>query len=263
MSKVVREALIDAGWKNAQESIAQAFERKAKAHADEHGFDDEGSLSFGRGLVAACRHEHYDMLLELAEEVRGMVRQQLKEPYAPNDQQPAALVDDGFESIDWTEIAKRGLLVRINAEIMHPLGLSVWRDSLTGLSGGALVAPDGKWEYSADQLAVKETPHPVPSAQLINAAHEVLREALDNVSVHPCDVNDDVVRAKGLYGPVAKLYQALTEQQKAEGSFVALMEFYGVNNVADLIGTMEKQIVSLQARIPNPMQPITTSPREG
>jgi hypothetical protein len=55
-----------------------------------------------------------------------------------------------MEEIDWNEIAKRGLLKRINREIMHPLGLAVYRDPDTGVSGGALIAPDGKWVYAED-----------------------------------------------------------------------------------------------------------------
>lgn len=40
--------------------------------------------------------------------------------------------------IDWNEISRRGLLVRINREVMHPLGLAVARDPATGKSPGAL-----------------------------------------------------------------------------------------------------------------------------
>lgn len=54
----------------------------------------------------------------------------------------------GFGWIDWNELSYRGLLARINQEIMHPLGLAVFRDQETGGSGGALISPDGKWEYS-------------------------------------------------------------------------------------------------------------------
>lgn len=49
--------------------------------------------------------------------------------------------------IDWNELSQRGLLVRINQEIMHPIGLAIFRDQETGRSGGALISPDGKWEY--------------------------------------------------------------------------------------------------------------------
>ncbi|WP_336797939.1 DUF7415 domain-containing protein [Erwinia aphidicola] len=54
----------------------------------------------------------------------------------------------GCDWIDWNELSRLGLLVRINAEILHPLGLAVFRDPLTGQSGGALIADDGVWEYS-------------------------------------------------------------------------------------------------------------------
>lgn len=53
-----------------------------------------------------------------------------------------------YAHIDWTEISQRGLLERINREIMHPIGLAVFRDPKTGTSGGAFVSPDGIWEYS-------------------------------------------------------------------------------------------------------------------
>src|SRR5471030_1432361 len=44
---------------------------------------------------------------------------------------------------------------------------------------------------------------------LVNAARAVLRDALDAVEVHPCDVHDDAARAKGLIDPMATLYFAL------------------------------------------------------
>lgn len=53
---------------------------------------------------------------------------------------------------------------------------------------------------------------------LNEAAKAVLREALDAVDVHPCDVNDDAVRAKGLYGPMADLYAAAIAPAVAAGS---------------------------------------------
>lgn len=49
--------------------------------------------------------------------------------------------------IDWNEISRRGLLERINREIMHPLGLAVCREVETGNSPGALVSDDGPWIY--------------------------------------------------------------------------------------------------------------------
>lgn len=60
------------------------------------------------------------------------------------------------ETIDWNEISRRGLLVRINREIMHPLGLAVCRNPATGLSPGAVVSDDGKWAYP-DDLVIQPT----------------------------------------------------------------------------------------------------------
>lgn len=46
-------------------------------------------------------------------------------------------------------------------------------------------------------------------ADLRFAAAAVLRDALDEVTVSPCDANNDDVRATHLYGPMAKLWAAL------------------------------------------------------
>lgn len=56
--------------------------------------------------------------------------------------------------LNWNEISELGLLERINDEIMHPLGLAVFRVSEDGSSGGALVADDRVWEY-ADRSKLK------------------------------------------------------------------------------------------------------------
>lgn len=53
----------------------------------------------------------------------------------------------GCDWISWNELSERGLIIRINKEILHPIGLAVFRDPQTGLSRGALVSPDGVWEY--------------------------------------------------------------------------------------------------------------------
>lgn len=55
-----------------------------------------------------------------------------------------------IEWIDWNEISRRGLLERINREIMHPLGLAVARDVESGASPGAMVSPGGAWCYPED-----------------------------------------------------------------------------------------------------------------
>lgn len=65
-----------------------------------------------------------------------------------------------YDWIDWNELSKRGLLERINREIMHPLGLAVFRDPDTGKSGGALISPDGAFQYPDDakQDVIDTTP---------------------------------------------------------------------------------------------------------
>ncbi|WP_070415265.1 DUF7415 domain-containing protein [Pseudomonas lundensis] len=62
-----------------------------------------------------------------------------------------------LEIIDWNEISQRGLLVRINREIMHPLGLAICRNPETGLSPGAVVSDDGPWVY-AEELDTETKP---------------------------------------------------------------------------------------------------------
>lgn len=52
-----------------------------------------------------------------------------------------------FDMIDWSELSRRGLIIRINKEILHPIGLAVCRNE-DGTSPGALVSDDGKWEYA-------------------------------------------------------------------------------------------------------------------
>ena len=40
-------------------------------------------------------------------------------------------------------------IVRINKEILHPLGLAISRNPITGFSEEVLVADDGIWGYAA------------------------------------------------------------------------------------------------------------------
>lgn len=55
----------------------------------------------------------------------------------------------GCDWLDWNQLSAMGLMVRINAEILHPLGLAIFRDPASGNSQGAIISPDGsKWEYA-------------------------------------------------------------------------------------------------------------------
>lgn len=58
----------------------------------------------------------------------------------------------GCDWVDWNELSALGLIVRINAEILHPLGLAIFRDPASGITAGAMIAPDGKWEYAPDVI---------------------------------------------------------------------------------------------------------------
>ncbi|EFO2516530.1 hypothetical protein B6Q94_17295 [Escherichia coli] len=57
-----------------------------------------------------------------------------------------------YEIVNWKELSERGLVFRINHEIMHQLGLAVMYEPETGMSGGAMVATDGAWNYSDEQM---------------------------------------------------------------------------------------------------------------
>lgn len=57
-----------------------------------------------------------------------------------------------YETVNWKELSERGLVFRINHEIMHQLGLAVMYEPETGMSGGAMVATDGAWNYSDEQM---------------------------------------------------------------------------------------------------------------
>lgn len=58
----------------------------------------------------------------------------------------------GCDWLDWNELSALGLIVRINTEILHPLGLAIFLDPASGISAGAMIAPDGKWEYAPDVI---------------------------------------------------------------------------------------------------------------
>jgi hypothetical protein len=50
--------------------------------------------------------------------------------------------------IDWNDAGRFGLIERINTEVLHPIGLAMYRVVETGESPGLLVADDGVWEYA-------------------------------------------------------------------------------------------------------------------
>lgn len=59
----------------------------------------------------------------------------------------------GMTMLNWKELSEKGLVFRINHEILHPLGLAIGYETLNGVSGGAFVADDGEWQYSDELVA--------------------------------------------------------------------------------------------------------------
>lgn len=66
-------ASVSDGWAQGVEAVAKMLDKKADDYAREYGSDDMGSLSFGTGKHADAKRDYHWSLVELAEEVRGMV----------------------------------------------------------------------------------------------------------------------------------------------------------------------------------------------
>jgi len=58
-----------------------------------------------------------------------------------------------MKTINWNQAGELGLIVRINREILHPLGLSMSRNPENGASEMLLVSDDGIWVYDQHLLA--------------------------------------------------------------------------------------------------------------
>jgi len=58
-------------------------------------------------------------------------------------------VVDEKRCIDFNTLSEKGLIWKINTDILHPLGLALSRNE-DGTSNGCLVAPDGVWTYYED-----------------------------------------------------------------------------------------------------------------
>ncbi len=62
-----------AGWMQGVEAASALLSKKAEDFAQEHGYDDMGGLSFGRGAHADAKLDYHSTLIELADEVRAML----------------------------------------------------------------------------------------------------------------------------------------------------------------------------------------------
>lgn len=91
--------------------------------------------------------EHYDRLCA-PEAESEQVQPALALPAIPVGREKIC----GCDWLDWNQLSALGLIVRINAEILHPLGLAIFRDTASGISAGVMIAPDGKWEYTPDVI---------------------------------------------------------------------------------------------------------------
>lgn len=58
-----------------------------------------------------------------------------------------------MKSINWNQASELGLIVRINCEILHPMGLAMTRNPENGASEMLLVSADGIWEYDPQLMA--------------------------------------------------------------------------------------------------------------
>ena len=76
-----------------------------------------------------------------------------------------------MQTLDWNQMSALGLILRINTEVLHPLGLAMARNPETGHSEQILVAPDGVFTYSERKIT--------PSVQETKLALSILLSGLE------------------------------------------------------------------------------------
>lgn len=69
-----------------------------------------------------------------------------------------------MKTIDWNKASELGLIERINHEILHPLGLAMTRNPVTGISENLVVSPDGIWEYAKTRKTLVRSDEDVRAA---------------------------------------------------------------------------------------------------
>ena len=94
-----------------------------------------------------------------------------------------------MKKIDWNQASELGLVERINAEVLHPLGLAMARNLDDGTSPCVLVADDRVFEYDNGY-----TRKPVITKDEL---HSQINDMLDNsnVSEFQFETNKDLVKA--------------------------------------------------------------------
>ncbi|OXZ99911.1 hypothetical protein RW75_02125 [Escherichia coli] len=96
----------------------------------------------------------YQEFAKLIGKSTGAVRRMIDKGKLPviDMTDPQSASGRAYEFVNWKELSERGLVFRINHEIMHQLGLAVVYEPETGMSGGAVVGADGIWNYSDEQV---------------------------------------------------------------------------------------------------------------
>jgi hypothetical protein len=72
------------------------------------------------------------------------------------------------------------------------------------------------WQAACTWQRSSASPSQTAARELIEAVRVVVREALDDVSVHPCDERDDEVRSQGLSVPMQRLYRTIAEIERLD-----------------------------------------------
>ncbi|EHM8546181.1 MULTISPECIES: DUF7415 domain-containing protein [Salmonella] len=94
-----------------------------------------------------------EMQRQLLARIEGVFSSQIAKPWTTLVTPACPAVPPGREMVsgcnwlDWNQLSALGLIFRLNHEILHPMGLAIFRDPNTGVSEGALVAPDGVFTY--------------------------------------------------------------------------------------------------------------------
>lgn len=59
----------------------------------------------------------------------------------------SATIKEKFETVNWNEASKLGLVDKINEQVLHPIGMSITRNSNSGASPCILKNNGGEWEH--------------------------------------------------------------------------------------------------------------------
>lgn len=133
-----------------------------------------------------------------------------------------------MKRIDWNEASRQGLVERINTEILHPLGLAMFRTPEDGASPGLLIAEDGKWEYALG------TPGILPT---VTAERDALQQLLN---VTDQRVNDLQVELEAMRTDKARGERMLLAACVALGEVGEAMGADSEDDPSELVGLADE-----------------------